>query len=74
MMKLKLVDTLMESTYERLVSGLYFDSNLKPYRQDFLEKILNYFQERERYEECIVIREIIKNRFNHENESNYRNF
>lgn len=74
MMKLKLVDTLMESTYERLVSGLYFDSNLKPYRQDFLEKILNYFQERERYEECVVIREIIKNRFNHENESSYRNF
>ncbi len=73
-MKLKLVDTLMESTYERLVSGLYFDSNLKPYRQDFLEKILNYFQERERYEECVVIREIIKNRFNHENESSYRNF
>lgn len=74
MMKLKLVDTLMESTYQRLVSGLYFDSNLKPYRQDFLEKILNYFQERERYEECVVIREIIKNRFNHENESSYRNF
>jgi hypothetical protein len=71
---MKLVDKMIESTYERLVSGLYFDSNLKPYRQDFLEKILNYFQERERYEECIVIREIIKNRFNHENESNYRNF
>ena len=74
MIKLQLVDTLMESTYQRLVSGLYFDANLKPYRKDFLDKVLNYFQERERYEECVVIREIIKNRFNHENESSYRNF
>jgi len=71
---LKSMDTLMISTYERLKLGLYFDPSLKPYRQDFLQKVLNYFEESERYEECVIIREIIKNRFNHENESNFRNF
>jgi len=71
---LKSLDTLMISTYERLRKGLYFDDGLKPYRQDFLQKVLNYFEEKERYEECVIIREIIKNRFNHENESSFRNF
>ena len=65
---LKSLDTLMVSTYERLKKGLYFDPNLKPYRQDFIQKVLDYFEEKERYEECVIIREIIKNRFNHENE------
>lgn len=73
-LSLKSLDALMISTYERLKNGLYFDDSLKPYRQDFLQKVLNYFEEIERYEECIVIREIIKNRFNHENESSFRNF
>jgi hypothetical protein len=71
---LKSLDTLMVSTYERLKKGLYFDPNLKPYRQDFVQKVLDYFEEKERYEECVVIREIIKNRFNHENERSFRNF
>jgi len=71
---LKSLDTLMVSTYERLKKGLYFDPNLKPYRQDFIQKVLDYFEEKERYEECVVIREIIKNRFNHENERSFRNF
>lgn len=71
---LKSVDTLMVSTYERLKKGLYFDDGLKPYRQDFIQKVLNYFEEKERYEECVIIREVIKNRFNHENDWNFRNF
>ena len=71
---LKSLDSVMISTYERLKKGLYFDANLKPYRQDFLQKVLYYFEELERYEECVIIREIIKNRFNHENESSFRNF
>jgi hypothetical protein len=71
---LKSLDNLMISTYERLKKGLYFDANLKPYRQDFIQKVLDYFEEKERYEECVIIREIIKNRFNHENEQSFRNF
>lgn len=71
---LKSLDNLMISTYERLKKGLYFDANLKPYRQDFIQKVLDYFEEKERYEECVIIREIIKNRFNHENEQSFRDF
>lgn len=71
---MELIDESMKITFARLRSGLYFDSSLKPYRQDFLQKVLDYFEDKERYEECVVIREIIKNRFNHENESSFRNF
>lgn len=73
-LSIKSLDTVMVSTYERLKNGLYFDANLKPYRQDFLQKVLNYFEESERYEECVTIREIIKNRFNHEDGASFRNF
>jgi len=74
MIKLKLVDVLMSETFERLKSGIYFDNNLKPYRRDFLETVLKFYQEKERYEECSVIRDLIKNRFNHDDVSNFRYF
>ena len=74
MITLGLVDVLMYDTLGRLNQGLYFDSDLKPYRKEFLETVLNFFQERERYEECQIIRDIIKKRFNHDDFSNFRNF
>jgi|APCry1669189883_1035261.scaffolds.fasta_scaffold12240_3 hypothetical protein len=74
MIELKLVDVFMDETLSRLKSGLYFDNNLKPYRKDFLETVLNFYQEKERYEECSLIRDLIKNRFNHDDVSNFRNF
>jgi hypothetical protein len=72
MIKLKLVDTLMDETFQRINSGIYFDNNLKPYRKEFLETVLNFYQEKERYEECSLIRDIIKNRFNHDDVSNFK--
>ena len=74
MIELKLVDVLMDETLTRLKSGLYFDENLKPYRKDFLESVLNFYQVKEKYEECSLIRDLIKNRFNHDDISNFRNF
>ena len=68
------LDTLMKSTFDRLKNGIYFDVNMKSYHPDFLQKLLKYFQEKEKYEECVIILEIIKNRFNHDNVTNYRNF
>lgn len=67
------IDKIMSITLDRVKSGIYFDPKLKPYRQDFLEKCLTYFQSQEKYDECIILRDIIKNRFNHDNESNFRN-
>jgi hypothetical protein len=65
---------LMNSTLDRIKCGVYFDENLKPYKKDFLEMVLNFFQEKERYEECTVIRDVIKNRFDHECISSFRDF
>jgi len=71
---IKLLDNHMRETLERLKSGLLFDSNLKPYREDFLLTVLEYFEKNEMYEECLIVREIIKNRFNHELESAFRKY
>jgi hypothetical protein len=55
-----IIDNIMESTFERIKNGIYFDENLKPYSKDFFEKCLDYFQNEEKYQECIIIRDIIK--------------
>ena len=70
MMKLKSYDFLMQSTFDRVLGGKLFDNNFKPYSQDFLEKILKYLEDRERYEDCCILKEIISNRSNHDN--NYK--
>jgi hypothetical protein len=54
----------MEIAYNRLVSGFYFDDNMKPYRKDFVEFLLKYFQDNEKYEECLILKNILKLRFN----------
>ena len=71
MIKLKSYDFLMQSTFDRIKDGKIFDNKLKPYSQEFLEKILYYMEERERYEDCIILKNIINNRLNHDN--NYKN-
>lgn len=71
MIKLKSYDFLMQSTFDRIKDGKLFDNKLKPYSQEFLEKILYYMEERERYEDCIILKNIINNRLNHDN--NYKN-
>jgi len=71
MIKLKSYDFLMQSTFDRIKDGKIFDNKLKPYSQEFLEKILYYMEERERYEDCLILKNIINNRLNHDN--NYKN-
>jgi hypothetical protein len=61
----------MQSTFDRVKEGKIFDNNLKPYSQEFLEKILHYMEERERYEDCLILQNIINKRLNHDN--NYKN-
>lgn len=71
MMKLKSYDFLMQSTFDRIRVGKLFDTNFKPYSQDFLEKVLKYLQDKERYEDCSILQELISKRYNHDN--NYKN-
>ncbi len=64
--KLKSYDNLMNTSYQRIVSGFTFDESFKPYSKEFLEKLLNYFEEKEMYEECAFLNNFIKQRFNHD--------
>ena len=63
--KLKSYDNLMILSYQRILKGFTLDEKLKPYSKEFLNKILNYFEEREMYEECAFISNFIKQRFDH---------
>ena len=55
-----------------LVSRIcFFDENLKPYSKEFLEKVLNYLEQNEMYEDCNLLHKIIKERFDHD--LNYKN-
>jgi hypothetical protein len=57
---------LMNSTYDRINKGKYYDISFKPYTIDFIEKIMYYFEEREEYEKCKVLLDFSKERFDHE--------
>jgi hypothetical protein len=70
-LKLRSYDFLIQSTFDRIKEGKIFDNKLKPYSQEFLEKILQYMEERERYEDCLILQNIINKRLNHDN--NYKN-
>jgi len=53
----------MESIFNRLTMGLYFDVEFKPYSENFLKKVLNYYSDIEEYEKCIFLDDILKNEF-----------
>jgi hypothetical protein len=57
---------LMNTVYQRVSSGIYYDSELKLYSNEFLTKVLNYFESKEDYEKCSILRDLISTRFNHE--------
>lgn len=66
-------DSIFESIMYRLKRGIYFDANLVPYDKKFLDKILEFYQEKEMYENCIIIKNIIDN-FKHDDELNYKEY
>ncbi len=63
--KIRSNEFIMKETYNRIESNKCFDIKLKPYKKDFLEKVLFYFEEKEEFEKCVVINNFIKQRFNH---------
>ncbi len=65
-LKLKSYDYLIESNLERVKLGKLFDNKMVPYTKEFLSKILIYLEERERFEDCQFISNLIKTRFDHE--------
>ena len=58
---------LMNSTYDRINLGKYYDLDFKPYEKEFIEKVIFYFEDIEEYEKCKILLDFSKERFNHEN-------
>lgn len=57
---------LMETCFNRCKMGKPFDEKCKPFTREFLGAILSYLESNERYEDCLVINNLINQRFNHE--------
>ena len=57
---------LMNSSYERINNGKYYDASFKAYEKSLVEKMISYFEEREEYEKCKVLLDFLKERFDHE--------
>jgi hypothetical protein len=64
--KIDVYNSLMESCFKRCKLGKIYDQNCKPFSEKFLLIVLSYLEEQERYEDCIVMNNIIKKHFNHE--------
>jgi hypothetical protein len=65
-LKLKSYDYLVESNLERIKLGKLFDHKMVPYKKEFLLKVLLYLEERERFEDCHFISNLINTRFDHD--------
>jgi len=65
-LSLKSYDYLMNSTFERIKVGKFFNENFEAYSKDFINKIMKYFENREEYEKCQILVNFIEKRFNHE--------
>jgi hypothetical protein len=66
MYKIKSYDALILHNFERIKSGKYFDDNYHPYTKEFLEKMIQYFIQREEYENCDFLKKHIDMRFSHD--------
>ena len=70
-LRLKSFDFLIQDTFSRIEKGFPYSINLKPYTQELVKEVLQYFEEKEEFEKCIIIHKFIQERFQHE--KNYFN-
>ena len=63
---LKSYDYLMNSALIRIKSGKSFDEQFKPYTEDFIKKTIQYFESKEEFENCQILKEFINIRFDHD--------
>lgn len=57
---------LMNSSYERILAGKPYDATFKPYLEQFVEKMIAYFEESEEFEKCAKLVDFKRSRFDHE--------
>lgn len=63
---LKSYEYLMIETFKRIEENKHYDVDFKPYSKELLKNLLRFFEEREEYEKCKMIHELITSRYNHE--------
>jgi hypothetical protein len=56
---------LMELTFDRIKNNKEWDESFKPYSVKLLDKMLQYFTEREEYEKCSVIYKLKEKKIKH---------
>jgi hypothetical protein len=63
---LKSYEYLMIETFKRIEENKHYDVDFKPYSKELLKNLLRFFEEREEYEKCKMIHELMTSRYNHE--------
>jgi hypothetical protein len=53
---LKSYEYLMIETFKRIEDNKNYDVNFKPYSKELLENLLRFFEEREEYEKCEMLK------------------
>lgn len=55
----------VEDNLRRIKKGMYFDLSLTPYDSDFIDRMIEFYEESEEYEKCKYLLDFKKKRFNH---------
>lgn len=56
--------------FHRISHGKFFDIEMNIYTKSVLNQCLNHFLSKEEFEKCVIIRDIINKRYDHNN--NYK--
>ena len=54
---------LMDTNYERILNGKKLDLTSKPYNIKFIEKMINFYEEKEEYEKCNVLKKLMNKHY-----------
>tara|TARA_B110000858_G_C17423299_1_gene302107 strand:+ start:75 stop:287 length:213 start_codon:yes stop_codon:yes gene_type:complete len=55
----------VEDNLNRIKKGMYFDLALNPFDSDFIDRMIEFYEESEEYEKCQYLLVFKKKRFNH---------
>lgn len=69
---IKSYEYLMEKSFERIKNNKEWDETFKPYNIKFLDKLLEYFTEKEEYEKCSIVYKLKEKKIKHEDKYDNR--
>lgn len=62
---IKVYSFYINSNYERIVSGKFFDHNMIPYSREFINEMISYFLKLEEYEKCHKLKDLLDREIKH---------